>query len=115
MSNNIYGNNLQTLIKNQEDILKILNQLTAKMDGVENAMERNDRRISERIESLENILSDKLVGLSNNVQTKLSNHQVNISPDMLFEFDAFHRKHFTKAIIESFYGPVTRSVSDLIR
>jgi hypothetical protein len=32
-----------------------------------------------------------------------------------FEFDEFYSKHFSQEIIESFYGPVTKRVCNLIR
>jgi len=105
---NSYGYNIQSVVKNQEDILKILNQLTTKMDRIEEANDRRSASLFDRIDCLENKLSE--------LENKSSKNKISTSsPNMFFEFDEFHRKHFTKAIIESFYGPITRSVSDLIR
>jgi len=49
----------------------------------------------------------------------MASNKISISSDVdasFFEFvDEFYRKHFSQEIIESFYGPVTKSVCDLIR
>jgi hypothetical protein len=66
---------------------------------------------------------DKLSELCLNNQVypssfKMASNKISISSDVdasFFEFDEFYRRHFSQEIIESFYGPVTKSVCDLIR
>lgn len=119
MSNNS-GYNVQAYVKNTEVMLQILNNLTTKLDRIEETNDRRHASILNRIDIIEDKLSE--LCLNNQVYPssfKMASNKISISSDVdasFFEFvDEFYRKHFSQEIIESFYGPVTKSVCDLIR
>ena len=119
MSNNS-GYNVQAYVKDTEVImLQILNNLTTKLDRIEETNDRRHASILNRIDIIEDKLSE--LCLNNQVYPssfKMASNKISISSDVdasFFEFDEFYRRHFSQEIIESFYGPVTKSVCDLIR